>query len=54
MRESLSHQTFQKSICVKTPVDFNSNHITSKSLTIVLIIKVADDYSIFLTIILLK
>nr|DAT65858.1 MAG TPA: hypothetical protein [Caudoviricetes sp.] len=34
-----------------THVNFNPNHITSKSLTIVLIIIVADNYSIFLTII---
>nr|DAS54143.1 MAG TPA: hypothetical protein [Caudoviricetes sp.] len=35
-----------------TPVNFNPHHITSKSLAIVLIIIVADNYSIFLTIIL--
>ena len=51
VRQSLSHQTPQKSICVKTPANFNLNHITSKSLIIVLIIIVADNYSIFLTII---
>nr|DAZ63412.1 MAG TPA: hypothetical protein [Caudoviricetes sp.] len=34
-----------------TPINFILHHITSKSLSIVLIIIVADNYSIFLTII---
>nr|DAR04196.1 MAG TPA: hypothetical protein [Caudoviricetes sp.] len=37
-----------------THVNFNPNHITSKSLTIVPIIIVADNCSVFLTIIPLK